>query len=302
MHLQLPWYSDHFHEFRDLFKLLKKFEKQAYAAINYEHDSWCKLNNARSESIIKKRQEQYEQASQDCLEKIKLYQQVEDALLLLIPSLFFINPEGRPNCSQTVRDDILTITSWLEELENEQINKQTESKGNHIEDIVLCYHQVEEVYQELSTQIDEELLNVLCAAWQHQHLGNQASDASSKHYHQAKLNFLLDCAEALLENQAEALHDNQAEATIKRVFDSLDEMVRSASKVEMVNSRIRPYLNSCKGQITQEALNLIMFFHNHKPYKSGKRFGLAPIEILTQAKLDKHWIESLFDTLAPTNT
>lgn len=43
---QLPWYSDHFHEFRGLFKLLKKFEKQAYAAIADEHDCWRKLNNA----------------------------------------------------------------------------------------------------------------------------------------------------------------------------------------------------------------------------------------------------------------
>ena len=188
---QLPWYSVNEHEFGSLFKLLKKFEKQAYAAINYEYDRWCKLNNARSQSNLKKRREQYKPASQDCLEKIALYQQVEDALLLLIPSLFFINSEGQPNSSQTVKDNILTIMELLEELENEQINKQTESIRNHIDDIVLCYHQVEEVYQELSTQIDEELLSVLCTAWQHQHLSNQADNASSKHYHQAEFNFWL---------------------------------------------------------------------------------------------------------------
>ena len=50
-------------------------------------------------------------------------------------------------------------------------------------------------------------------------------------------------------------------------------------------------LLSCKGQITQEALNLIMFFHNHRLYKSGKRKGSAPIEILTNTKLGKHWIQ-----------
>ena len=46
---------------------------------------------------------------------------------------------------------------------------------------------------------------------------------------------------------------NESEAIVKQVFDSLDEMVRSSSLIEIVNSRIRPYLNSCKGQITQEA-------------------------------------------------
>jgi hypothetical protein len=136
-------------------------------------------------------------------------------------------------------------------------------------------------------------LNSLCLAWQHQHLANQTKGVS-KHYYQDECNFWINYAELLL--------DNQAETTIKQVFDSLDEMVRTESLIEMVNSLIRPYLNSCKGQITQETLNLIMFFHNHRSYKSGKRFGLAPIEILNHTKLDKHWTKSLFDELSLANT
>lgn len=124
-HSELPWYSDH--EFSGLFKLLKKFEKQADATITYEHDRLCKLNNARSESNIKKRREQYEQAAQVCLEKIELYEQVEAALLLLIPSLYFFTNFGHPNDKQTVKDNILTIIGWLEEIEDEQISKETES-------------------------------------------------------------------------------------------------------------------------------------------------------------------------------
>ena len=94
-------------------------------------------------------------------------------------------------------------------------------------------------------------LNALCTAWQHQHLGNQTKGVSKK-YHQDELNFWVNCAESMLGNESEAI--------VKQVFDSLDNMVRSSSLIEMVNSCIRPYLNSCKGQITQEALNLIMFF------------------------------------------
>ena len=61
----------------------------------------------------------------------------------------------------------------------------------------------------------------------------------------------------------------------------------------MVNSLIRPYLNSCKGQITQATLNLIMFYHNHRRYKSGKRQGKAPIELLTGKPLAAPWWELL---------
>jgi hypothetical protein len=65
------------------------------------------------------------------------------------------------------------------------------------------------------------------------------------------------------------------------VFDQLDSLVRASSLVEMVNSFIRPSLHSCKGQLPQERLNLMMFYHNQRRYKSGKRQGKAPIELLT---------------------
>ena len=61
----------------------------------------------------------------------------------------------------------------------------------------------------------------------------------------------------------------------------------------MVNAFIRPSRNSCKGHITQEALNLIMFSHNHRRYKSGKRQGKAPLELLTETLLEAEWWELL---------
>lgn len=65
------------------------------------------------------------------------------------------------------------------------------------------------------------------------------------------------------------------------MFAQLDSIIRASSLVEMVNGLLRPYLHSCKGHITQAMLNLIMFYHNHHRYKSGKRQGKAPIELLT---------------------
>ena len=61
----------------------------------------------------------------------------------------------------------------------------------------------------------------------------------------------------------------------------------------MVNGFIRPYLHSCKGHITQEMLNLIMFYHNHHRDKSGKRKGKAPIELLTGQALQSDWVDLL---------
>ncbi len=36
-----------------------------------------------------------------------------------------------------------------------------------------------------------------------------------------------------------------------------------------------------------------MFYHNHRRYKSGKRAGKAPIELLTGETLEAHWIDLL---------
>jgi len=78
--------------------------------------------------------------------------------------------------------------TWLEESQNEQVNIQTQSIKNHIDDIVLCYEQIEEIYQELSSKIAPQPLNALCIAWKHQHLNNQTKGTSKK-YHQDELNF-----------------------------------------------------------------------------------------------------------------
>lgn len=65
--------------------------------------------------------------------------------------------------------------------------------------------------------------------------------------------------------------------------------------VECANARLRPFINEMKGQISQQTLNLIMFHHNHRKFKRGKRAGKAPIEILSGKPLDKNWIDLLIE-------
>jgi hypothetical protein len=76
--------------------------------------------------------------------------------------------------------------------------------------------------------------------------------------------------------------------SIFRDFDTY--CTQSSAAVENVNAFLRPFINQTKGQITQNMLNLLMFYHNHKIFKRGKRKGYAPIEILTDKKLDKSWM------------
>jgi hypothetical protein len=286
----LVWCSDHFHEFRDLVKLLATLEKQAYAAIAEEEERLRVFSNAKSEDKLQKRLAQYEAAQADCNQKIAQYQHVSDILDLLFPSLYFFDQAtGRHHAEQHVKSNLLTLMDWLDELQLPKLQQETQSIRSHIDDICVCYRQVEAICNELAKTLPEDALNFIGLAWQHGHQSHQHKGARKK-YHVAERNFWVDAAESLL--------DENAVSQIAQAFEMFDGMVRCSSLIEMVNSQIRPHLDNCKGLITQELLNLIMFYHNHHLYKSGKRKGRAPIEILTGTQLEGTWLDRLFETIS----
>jgi len=79
------------------------------------------------------------------------------------------------------------------------------------------------------------------------------------------------------------------------VFDTLNQIVQASSLVETFNSILKPFINSARGQISQEMLNLVKFKHNYSRFKRGKRKGKAPIELFTDKPLDKKWTELLME-------
>ena len=86
------------------------------------------------------------------------------------------------------------------------------------------------------------------------------------------------------------------------MYDKLNSVVQSSAMVECINSIIRPYLNASRNHITQEMLNLIMFYHNHRRYKSGERSGKTPYELLSGKPQGKDWIELIFEKIEKSPT
>ena len=97
--------------------------------------------------------------------------------------------------------------------------------------------------------------------------------------------FCIEIATGYLQKDCEIIKEH--------VYGQLYKIVQSSALVECINSIIRPYLNGSRNHVTQEALNLIMFYHNHRRYKSGKRKNQTPMEILTGKKQEKEWIDLL---------
>jgi len=79
------------------------------------------------------------------------------------------------------------------------------------------------------------------------------------------------------------------------MYAQLDQIVQSSSLVECINSILRPYLDTTRNQITQELLNLIMFYHNHRRYRAGKREDTTPMELFTGQPQTGDWLDLLCD-------
>ena len=284
------WVADYFHEFRDLFEVLPQLERKAYAAMTQEYEAARTFANAKSEAHLHKRLAHYDTAHRTCEQAMALYDHLAILLHLLREALHVCSPHGRLRTVENVRSELLLLFDMLEALDCAAISKTLTPLRKHLDDLLVPFKQAEAIAAELRFMVPQAALDFLVLAWHHAHVSDQ-SGSKKKGYHQQERDFWLACADGLLGDACDTLK--------VLVFDKLDSIVRASSLVEMVNGLIRPYLNSCKGQITQEALNLIMFYHNHRRYKSGKRQGKAPLELLTGKPLEAPWWELLRQQIKP---
>jgi hypothetical protein len=265
-------------------------ERKAYAAMNKEYDAARTFANAQSAANLQKRLQQYESAHDTCDQAITLYDQLDVLLHLLREALHVCSPYGRLRSQENVRSELMLLFDMLEALDYAAITHALKPIRKHLNDLLVPFKQVEAIDAELRLVVPNEALDFLVLAWHHDHV-SYASGAKQKRSHQRERDCWLACAAGLLDDAFDTLKT--------LVFDKLDAIIRASSLVEMVNALIRPYLNSCKGQLTQETLNLIMFYHNHRRYKSGKRQGKAPMELLTGKPLEAPWWELLLQQVKP---
>lgn len=284
------WVADYFHEFRDLYEVLHQVERRAYAAIDTEYEATRTFANAKSEANLYKRLAHYDTAHRACEQAMTLYDHLALLLHWLREALHVCSPHGRLRTQAHVRSELLLLFDMIEALDCPAMRTALKPIRTHLDDILVPFKHAEAMDAELRAMVPHDALDFLVLAWHHEHFLPQ-SKAKQKSYHQRERDFWLACAEGLLGDAFAPLN--------ALVVDKLDSIVRASSLVEMVNGLIRPSLTNCKGQITQETLNLIMFYHNHRRYKSGKRQGKAPIELLTGEPLAMPWWELLCRQLTP---
>ncbi|MCI0420063.1 MAG: hypothetical protein L0312_12705, partial [Acidobacteria bacterium] len=283
----LTHHPDLFHLLRGLAIFGGKFYRRALAAITWEYERGG-LEIGRSERVIKKRREAYEAAKADSEEKIRRYDNFTYLWTELRKALELCDSKGRIADLASRQAEIEAILELMRGLGCEKLNQEIESFAAGLEGYWSYYTRAEKVYQRLSQRYPQAVVEAMAYGWQLERQATNNKDYWVRKQVQEEAAFYYDYAASLLPGRSEAAR--------KEIVEALEAEVRSSSLIENVNSALRPLLETCRGQVSQEMLELFAYVHNHRSFVRGKRTGKAPIEILTGKKMEKNWLESLLET------
>jgi hypothetical protein len=271
-------------------KWVNILETAAYKAIQKEFDCHNKLDSARSNEVINKRIDEYEEAVKNADEAIELYESFHFLYVSIINELKLFDGNGNLRDRKKAEENIEAGLFLIEELGHKKITKAVNKVRRTMPGLLNYFDVAKAVVGDLSSlPIDQEALQALCLGWQWRKGSIKSKKAKGRKYCGMNEQDCLEIAMGYLQDDYDVVKE--------QVYQELDQIVQSSALVECINSIIRPYLNGSKNHVTQETLNLIMFYHNHRRYKDGKRKNQTPMEILTGKKQKKDWIELLFDVV-----
>ena len=267
-----------------------RLEASAYSTIQKEFDCYDKLDSARSDEVINKRIDAYEEAVKLANGAIELYEAFHFLYISIINELKLFDGNGFLRDRKEAEENIEAALSLIEELEHKKITKAVNKVRRTMPGLLNYFDLAISVLEDLSSlPIHQEALKALCVAWQWGKGSIKSKKTKRRNFCNMNQEFCLEIAVGYLQDEYDVVKE--------QVYQQLDRIVQSSALVECINSIIRPYLNVSKSHVTQETLNLIMFYHNHRRYVDGKRKGQTPMEILTGKKQKKDWIELLFDAV-----
>lgn len=278
------------HRLGDICRIL---EQQAWASVNEEYDSERKINSVVTEAIVEKRFALYEQARLESTKTIQLYDDFKLYYEYMIEQFQLFDEWGNPRKIEINKENLADAIAAMQALGHKKANKELKTIENIKASLFHFLSRAGKVIRFLerscTNEAQKKALKAVCLAYQAQKNYRKVKKATSKKYYRQKEAEWLRVAQLYLGNYKEQTIG--FEAFKKQCYGQLDTIVQSSAIVETINSIVRMYLNSCKNQINQPTLNLIMFYHNHRRYVQGKRKHFTPMELLTGQKQEKDWLD-----------
>ena len=182
---------------------------------------------------------------------------------------------GRLRDKAAVISQIEAILSLMEELNHVKVTEAVTSFRNAQEDLLRYFDEVATADQFLKENIEDEvILSILLLIYA---LRQQTWRNSGRRLKRLK---------ADIAYWEQALYEWIGTEEFQRLYDlvenTLSEIIRGSSLVENLNSRLRRFFDSARGQLNQNRLNLIRFYLNRKVFTRGKRAAKSPAQLFQQ--------------------
>ena len=283
--LGITHHPDLFHLLQPIASYLSRFEQKAYAAISEEEKRFLVFDNAKTEQVLEEKLQLYEKAKVSCDLAIALYDNFKYVWQELKQVFDLFDLEGSFKDPSENYSQVLAILSLLTSMAFEPLNMAVTSFRKAISSFWPYFHRAKSIYSHFSTLYPKELLTLISLAWQYCRKSRNSKSYSQQLYFKELTHHYL--------NWAESIYPTNFSIISHSIFEAYDSNIRSSSFVENINSSLRTFLDNSRSQLSQHALNLFAFFHNHRPFLRGHCKGLAPIEILQGHSLESSWIDSL---------
>lgn len=287
-----PWQSDTFHGVP--YKLgfyRKRFLQRAYTAIGQEYKCEHELNNAKTETQLTELTTNYLISKKDATQAIEVYENFCFLYPCLLKSFRLFDRWGLFRGHQSMTGEFDAALELMKTLQDNDLNADIKSIEKNKDNLFYFTQVAQKIVGDLAKTTDSITLQLLCKAWQ-----NRKQSIKIKHNPTLKKSLLNKEKELLL--QVQELEGHTWQQIKDKVYDQLNHIIQSSAAVECINSVLRPYLNTCKGQVTTEFLNLFMFYHNHRRFAAGQRKGKTPFELFTGQAQQKDWLDLLLETVS----
>ena len=287
----VPWQPDTFHAIAHRLGLwVDRFEKGAYQVMEKEYQCQKTIASAKSPAVIAKRRAAYNVAMEEASKKIELYEHFKYLYSGIIRELHVFDSNGNLRSRKNAEENIQISLDLIDTLGRKTLSDTIKKIRKSVPELLGYFDHASTIVKELEDSgLDQDPLKTLCAGWQWHKMYIKSKKAGNRNYCQEHERFCLELAGGYLQEDYELIKE--------KVYHKLNHIVQSSAMVECVNSIIRPYLNTTNNQISQGMLNLIMFYHNHRRYKSGERVRKTPYEILSGKKQEKDWLELIFEII-----
>lgn len=288
---QVAWQPDTFHAISlRLGVFQQRLLRQAEKSIEQEYKREDKKHGAKTPRMQQKQHQSWEQACQNSLQALHLYEDFRFLYQCILEQNQVFQADGQARLRTHSEAETRMALELMRTLGIPGLDKELHEILHVLPHLYGFLDGAQSTLALLSKTLEPALLPFWTCAWQAE---KKASKAKNNYAYQKRCKAKAALALELLQQHYQ-MDENSFHALRQSTFLTLDAgCAQSSAMVECINSFLRPYLNECRDQISQEFLQLLMFYYNHRRFQRGKRKGKAPIEILSDIPLEKNWLNLL---------